>query len=335
MSSKEREQLEAEIAKLKHELEDARARLLIAERQAEPEPAQEERKQRYYPAQEKHTAPPVTPETAVAIRKPETLKIPSFAELLDEYRHWLDNVPEPPEEYKDLGRQGSAWIKYVSHIYLVGRFGLSAKMEILELIGRGLNFKGTSGSLGKKTDNMDGQYLVSENYSVVGSHIKYVRLTPQGRVLYKTLFGKEPVETEWERLIRLHRGDLDKAHAAACSLFALQARWRGYATTMLPTLPQAGKARPDILIEKGDERLAVEVELSTKDNITKWRNLAGINGGLVALCAGTEARRKTLAGDCRREKLPGMSTDIEFFRSPGYGKDGHDHTSPLWAEQWT
>jgi hypothetical protein len=335
ISSQEREGLDAEIAKLKHELEETRAHLLIAARKAQLEPPEATRK-RYYPPQEGHKAPPVTPETEVDVLRPDRLAIPSFLETLDDLRHWFGNVPAPPTEYQALAENNSPWHKYLAHIYLIGRFGLSSMMEIIELVGAALEIKSNNGSLkGLSVKLKERNYLTGDTWSAVGSQIKYWQLTPQGRVMYKTVFGKEPVETEWERLIRLHRGNENKAHAAACSLFALQARWRGYTTTMLPDLPQAGKARPDILIEKDGERLAVEVEMSTKDNITKWRNLAGINGGLVALCAGTAARRNRLAGDCRLAKIPGMATDIEFFRSPGYGKPGHDHTSPLWAEQWT
>jgi hypothetical protein len=331
----ERGQLEAEIAKLKHELEATRSYLAIAERKAQPEPAEAPRK-RHYPPQQGHKAPPVTPETEVQVLRPDRLAVPSFLEILDELRHWFDNVPAPPPAYHSLAENNIPWHKYLAHIYLIGHFGLSSMMEIVELVGAALEIKSNNGSLkGLSTKLKERNYLTGDTWSAVGSQIKYWQLTPQGRVMYKAVFGKEPVETEWERLIRLHRGDENKAHAAACSLFALQARWRGYTTTMLPDLSQAGKARPDILIEKNGKCLAVEVEMSTKDNIAKWRNLAGINDGLAVLCAGTSARRKRLAGDCRLAKIPGMATDVEFFRSPGYAKEGYDHTSPLWAEEWT
>jgi hypothetical protein len=331
LSRKEREALEAEIENLKNELKETRAHLLIAERKAEPEPPAKEK--RYYPEGEKHTPPPVTPETAVSLIKPESLTISPFATTLDEYRHAMDNFPPPPVAYKDFAQRDSAWIKYVSHVYLIGHYGISSMMEIFELIGRAHGTQSNNGSLGRKTGNLEGSYLRTDNLSVVGSHIKVACLTPAGRVMYKSVFGKEPIETEWERLIRLHRGDQDKAHAAACLIFTLQARWRGYATTVVPNLPDAGRSRPDALIEKDGQSLAVEVELSEKDNPAKWRNQAKVNGGVVVLCAGTEKRRQKLAEICRREKFPGMATDIEFFRSPGYGKD--EHTSPLWREEWT
>ncbi len=97
-------------------------------------------------------------------------------------------------------------------------------------------------------------------------------------------------------------------------------------------LQEMGKARPDFVVEKDGQRLAVEVELSQKDNIVKWRNLAALNGGRVAFCAGTQARRERLAGDCKLAKLPGVAVDIERFKARPYGEE--EHVSPLWVEEW-
>lgn len=338
------QEAQAEIASLRKQLDDAKARLAIAERAGqeksqEPAPSQAERQAsspevRYKP-KNAHKAVRVTPQTAAAVLADERAILP-YMTILDDVRSAMANPLPAPAKYDELAKNDRPWHKYFAALRMVGHHGLSAAMEMQNLASDALNrsVKPGSSSLRKVFDNMrDYGYFYSKTLAVAGLNIGLLRLTPEGAAMYKAVTGKSPVETEWERLERLHRGEDDTAHAAACLVFALQARWRGYQTTLLPDLRDTGKARPDFVVEKDGERLAVEVELSTKDNVAKWRNLAAINpGGKVAFCAGTQARRERLAGDCKLAKIPGLAVDIERFKATPYGDE--EHVSPLWLEEW-
>lgn len=332
-----------EIARLRKQLEEAQARLAIAERVAQE--AQAASKQAVAPvsrpvvpevrfkSKEPHQAIKVTPQTAAAVQSAER-PIAPYMTILEDVRLVITNPPPAPAMYRELASGDRPWRKYFASVYMVGKYGLSAVTEMAALMSDALGtVKASSTSLRKIFDKMrDYGYFYGETLAVAGLKIGLLRLTPEGAAMYKAVTGEEPVETEWERLERLHRGDEDTAHAAACLVFALQARWRGYQTTLLPELQETGKARPDFVVEKDGERLAVEVELSQKDNIVKWRNLAALNGGRVAFCAGTQARRERLTGDCKLAKIPGLAVDIERFKVRPYGEE--EHISPLWVEEW-
>lgn len=333
-----------EITRLRKQLSEVQARLDIAERaaqekqQAASKPAATPVARlaapevRYKP-KEAHHAIRVTPQTAASVVTSER-PISAYMTILDDVRSMMDNPPPAPAKYQELASGDRPWRKYFAAIYMVGKHGLSAVMEMAAVMSDALGtVKPGSSSLRKIFENMRGYgYFYGETLAAVGLNIGLLRLTPPGAAMYKAVTGSDPVETEWERLERLHRGSEDTAHAAACLVFALQARWRGYQTTMLPEYQDAGKARPDIIVELDGERLAVEVELSQKDNIAKWRNLAALNGGRVAFCAGTQARRERLAGDCKLAKIPGVAVDIERFKATPYGEE--EHVSPLWVEEW-
>jgi hypothetical protein len=330
-----------EIAHLRKQLQDAQARLAIAERASQEKTqasasrssaSQAAPEVRFKP-KEAHQAIKVTPQTTTTVLAVERPVLP-YMTTLDDVRAVMTNPPLAPAKYEELAKGDRPWHKYFASVYMVGKHGLSAVMEMAALMSNVLeSVKPGSNSLRKVFDNMRNYgYFYGETLAVAGLKIGLLRLTPEGAAMYKAVTGNDPVETEWERLERLHRGSEDTAHAAACLLFALQARWRGYQTTLLPELPEAGKARPDFLVEKDGERLAVEVELSQKDNIAKWRNLAALNDGRVAFCTGTQARRERLAGDCKLAKIPGFAVDIERFKATPYGRE--EHVSPLWMEEW-
>ena len=163
------------------------------------------------------------------------------------------------------------------------------------------------------------------------TRLALVRLGDNGRALAEILFGKPPVESEWERLIRLHEGERFPEHTVAVLLFALHARLRGWKTEIMPSLPD-NATPPDIAVEREGQRLFVEVELGKKDRGAKWQNNAAANGGKVALCTGTTQRRALLVGDCKREGLPGVATDLESMIGIPWTKISPD--TPLWLEEW-
>lgn len=262
--------------------------------------------------------------------------------LVQDIKTLLPSLPkEPPEKYKKLGigegrrslERKLAIQRYWVVLRLIGFWHLSSKMEIEGILAEVMGISSGAGSLQRiGRDLLANDLLVVEliKLSNPNTHLKLYRLSDSGRWLYRAVFGRDPVESEWERLIRLHEGERFKEHTLACLLFALHARKRGWAAQVLPAVN--GDAAPDVLISDGSDELFVEVELKTKERTAKWRNLADLNNGKVALCGATPGNRKRLVGDCKMDKLPGLATDLKTLISAKYKQI--ELETPLWVERW-
>jgi hypothetical protein len=227
-------------------------------------------------------------------------------------------------------------------LYLVGACHLNAKLEIEDLLAMVGGMASRAGSLGRIIDDLlEANILLGEIAQINSpkSSLRLLKLSPDGVRLFKILFDRDPVENDWERLIRLHEGDRFPEHTLAVLIFALHARKRGWATRILPPV-EGTKAVPDLAVLRGDQSLYVEVELGQKESPTKWRNQARLNAtalpgtgaGKVALCAATPETRKRLVGDCVLDKLTGLATDLETLVKVKF-KEIHEDT-PLWLEEW-
>lgn len=161
--------------------------------------------------------------------------------------------------------------------------------------------------------------------------IKMLRLTDEGRELCRALDWLV-IESDWDRLIRLHQGKDQQRHTLAVMYFALLARIRGWSTQIVPDAE--GKADPDVLIVKGKERHYVEVELGSRGNekqTAKWKNLAGLQGGRVAICAPDVKVRERLVKDCQLAKIGGVATDLATLVAKRYYDSQNE---PLWLKEW-
>ncbi len=268
---------------------------------------------------------------------------PPLAGLLARARDVWNTLPNTcPVAFQKLlsggGRKGEdlkkAYQRCWLMLYLIGACRINAKFEIEDILAFVCGLSTKPGSLGRiSTDLMDAGILTGEVIRIGSpkTSLRLLQISPEGKKLYKVLFERDPEETEWERIIRLHEGERFPEHTLALLIFTLHARKRGWATQILP--PVSGtKAVPDLLVMRGEEKLYVEVELGQKESPTKWRNQAALNGNLVALCAATPETRQRLAGDCRLAKLPGMATDLETlvkFKSQDITEE-----TPLWLEKW-
>jgi len=222
-------------------------------------------------------------------------------------------------------------------LYLIGSQRLCTAMEIDEALAQPFSVSSGAGSLKRVLDDMvEARVIESETLSVETpkTALKMVRLSVLGQNLYKELFGKQSVEGDWMRLIRLQDADKQKSYTLSVGLFALHARKRGYYTRVLP---EAGSGLgADIWIGRGDESLFVSVDLEGKDRSTsRWENLAILNNGCVALCAGTVRARELLVSDCKLANIkPGIATDLETLISSGKYKQISSQKPPLWSEDW-
>ena len=302
---------------------------------------------------EKHKAPPVGEPVETnkekelvideAVLEAQAAKEPlSFAGMVVELRRFSKNVPPLPAAYEDLGKNGRAWERYLLAIHLLGRWGIAAKIEISEILGRAvinqntgqLGVQGGSGSLRGILENLDAYgyvHMKKLGMEKIGIGLIFYRLTPAGEALYQAVEQEKPVESEWARLNRLHEGERFEEHTAACLAFALHARRRGWRAKIMPEV--TGKCAPDLAVMRNGEWINVEVELSDgrEENPSKWKNLAESNHGFVALCAATEERRSRMVAECRAAHLLGMATDLKTLVVQ-YEKVRLD--AELWTESW-
>jgi hypothetical protein len=224
--------------------------------------------------------------------------------------------------------------RYWLVFYLVGRWRLSASMELETVLGGAVNVSPGSSSLRRVLEDMEKAHvLVTEiiNLKSPRTALKLYRFSAEGERLYQILFQARAYENDWARLIRVHEGARFPEHTMAVIAFAMHARKRGWATQIMPEV-KGSKAAPDVLILRGRQRLYVEVELGDKERISKWRNQSALNNGQVALCAATPKTRARLIDDCRLSNLAGMATDLETLVRNKFKEI--DAASPLWAETW-
>jgi hypothetical protein len=247
--------------------------------------------------------------------------------------------PKIPYKYKGLlanhGLKDLRWRRGSMMLYLMATCGMNAHLEMDVFVARreGLSFR--SNSTKKPLENLAASGLViAETLRMeIGDFrtaLKLARLTDEGRQLCDAL-GWHVVESDWDRLIRLHQGQKQTRHTLAVLYFALLARVRGWTTEVVPEVD--GSAVPDILVTKGDQLYFVEVELGTRGSekqTAKWKNLANAHDR-VAICAPNMQTRERLVKDCRLAKLSGVATDLATLVATKYYESKDE---PLWVKEW-
>lgn len=329
-------ELERTIAELRSRL--AETETLLQVHTAVPVPAEPAQSRAYARQDAEATAAPAS----VLFDGPAE-STPPLSGLLARARQVWGSLPAacPASFHKTLsggGRTGGdlkkAYQRYWLTLYLVGACRINARFEIEDLLAQVAGMSSRAGSLGRIVEDLQQAGLLIGEILRIGApktSLRLVRLAPDGVRLFKILFDRDPLETDWERMIRLHEGDRFPEHTLAVLIFALHARKRGWATQILPPV-EGTKAVPDLLVERGDERLYVEVELGRKESPAKWRNQAKLNNGRVALCAATSETRQRLVGDCRLDKLAGLAADLDTLVKVKHSTITEQ--DPLWIETW-
>lgn len=215
--------------------------------------------------------------------------------------------------------------------------GQNVQVEIGRYVGDATGAQYRSGSIRRVFDALEESGLIVRQtltLQVTGNmptRLAVARLSVEGKQFCAAL-GWQVLESEWERLIRLHEGEKQEGHTLAVLLFAAAARLRGWAVEILPEAQ--GNARPDMAISRAAQRLYVEVETGTRlhDSNAKWRMNAELNGGRVALVARNVEERGTLVADCRHVAEHGCATDIETLIAGRLVEVNEGDA--LWAEEW-
>jgi hypothetical protein len=224
--------------------------------------------------------------------------------------------------------------RYWLILYMVGRWRLTATMELEEALAGIVGVSAGSGSMRRVMLDLEkANMLVSGILQLKSPRtaLKLYRFSTEGEKLYQALFQSRPFENDWARIIRLHEGARFPEHTLAVIAFTMHARKRGWATQVLPEVKET-KSAPDVSIMRGGEKLYVEVELGEKESVTKWRNQSALNGGRAALCAATQKTRARLSADCKLDHLPGLATDLETLIKGKFKEI--NSASPLWLASW-
>lgn len=246
---------------------------------------------------------------------------------------WPVVDPAPPAKYADRLGKGEQWRRQALFLYVLGTKGWSLQFEILLVLGEVEGFgpdSGTAGRLVRKGLARSGFITREHLYLGMGPDgrrrcLAVVRLTEDGRALCRAL-GWEPVESDWERLIRLHQGKRQRRHAAAVLAFAFHARRRGWQAYVVPEV-KSRVFRPDVLVERDGERYYVEVErrLGLRQ---KWLNQMRYQK-CIAFCTTSKLRRREMVIECEHFGFYGWATDLETLdrqlQTYGWG--------PLWVDE--
>jgi hypothetical protein len=241
---------------------------------------------------------------------------------------WPDTPQEIPPAF-GLSRRRDFRLKQIFTLFLISQ-GFNVSVEIYILLGRFLGVNYISESYRRAQLSMvDAGLLTKAVPPVRGlrSKLSIVHLTLRGRKLCYT-FGWTPLESEWERMKRIHeKGKSEPAHTCSTLAFAYQARLRGYKAGVMPEI-ESGRFIPDAIVINGEQKTLVEVELGYGKH-GKWHNMA-THQGHVAIAARTFRHRKSLIQECKDMSISGLATDMRtlFLTS----KD--DPPCPLWLDEW-
>lgn len=332
---------ERRIARLEQELALVRERLEQAQAELAQERMRREELQKRLATAEK----PKEEAKAKGEAKRPAARIPTPAELPDVHRRLVEQmssmiIPAAPERFKAHLKPKEAPLRYrrkVLVLYAVAVGGISSRMEIDRVVSVVEQLSERTNSVRRPVDDLvKSGLLITETirmYSPFETGLAVYRLSEDGKALCR-LWGWNVVENEWERILRLHQGAAQEAHTVMLLAFALHARLRGWDAVVLPEV--AGAAKPDVLVEKDGERWYVEVERGDGSS-RKWKNLAELNGGKVALCAANEEGRAQLVRDCKAQRLGGVAADLRSLSFVGEElRRMVDITSqdPLWLERW-
>jgi len=224
--------------------------------------------------------------------------------------------------------------RYWLILYLIGRWRLSAVMEIEQALGGVVHVSGGSGSMRRVvTDMEEAGVLVSNTLTLqtTPTTLKLCRLSAEGGKLYQALFASKPYEDDWSRIIRSRDGERFPEYTVAELNFTMQARKRGWVTQVVPEVKGAKNA-PDACVMREGERWYVALELDEKDHASRWHSLSALNNGRLALCAASKKHRESLVERCKQDKLAGAATDLETLVTDRYKEVNSE--SPLWLEHW-
>ncbi len=201
-------------------------------------------------------------------------------------------------------------------LYLVARYGVSTNLELDRLLATSEKVRSRSNSIRTPGEALVRNGLMTtlklEIKAPYSTSLNISYLTEDGKKLCRAWGWGEPVETDWERIVRLHQGNREeqKAHSLGILIFAMHARFRGWTVDILPHLPDCATP-PDMSVVRGTEAYLVEFETGKVEKPHKWQNIAKAHlQHKVAICTYTPEDTASHLADAAQLRLSGVATDL-------------------------
>jgi len=237
-----------------------------------------------------------------------------------------ETLPERlPDGYRRIewAYRRQRWQRMVTVALLIAREGVSTVSDLVRLTS--LDKKSLHVVLDSMLNLVD-PLIESRILRVMGrGRIRVVSLSEYGKGLCRAL-GVEPVESDWEKIARLHNGDKQPKHAALVLVAAYQARLRGWQAEVMPFDLQTPWLQPDLkLIDPDGKFYYCEVESKNRIRPRKWARMRQVN-----LIVPTPRTRRGLVERLKRMGIPGRATDLHTLIQQA--KEGN--LSQFWLEKW-
>jgi len=188
-------------------------------------------------------------------------------------------IPETlPEGFRRIewAYRKPRWRRMVQIVMLLASEGVSMASELIRLLV--VDKKSLHVALDSMLDLLDP--LIESRILSIGSlgRMRVVTLTDYGKALARAL-GIVPVESDWEKILRLHQGETQERHAALVLMAAYQARLRGWKAEVMPFDPQETPwFQPDLkLTDPEGWFYYCEVEPRSRVKPRKWARMRDVN----------------------------------------------------------
>jgi len=158
------------------------------------------------------------------------------------------------------------------------------------------------------------------------SKLTVLTLTDYGKKIAESL-GFPPVESDYERILRLHDGMNQPKHTAQILFTAYQARLRGLQVSVMPFELDDRQPwfRPDLIIRDQHKGYAVEVESHYRNKPEKWLNKREANVVLPH-----PITRRAVVSRLKALHVPGRATDLKTLAQNARRGD----LRYFWLERW-
>jgi len=235
---------------------------------------------------------------------------------------------EPPAHLKSVYRR-DYWERVCVTLALIAQTGYSTALDLLAVLSVRFSTEPQSNSLSRLVYDAlpKGGLAVKLNLPLSRLlSLTVLTLTDYGKELACAL-GFPPVESDYERILRLHDGINQPKHTAHVLFTAYQARLRGLQVRVMPFEPDDRQPwfRPDLIIRDQYKVYAVEVETHSRNKPEKWLNKREANVVLPdpIVRYAVVSRLKTL-------HVPGRATDLKTLAQNAKRGD----LRYFWLERW-
>ena len=211
-------------------------------------------------------------------------------------------TPKAPTTFADADlanwQASTAFDRDGRALHAIGSRGLCLRADVARAVGIA---DATSGTARQVFENLVALDLLEQERprpERAGQTPYFLRLTGRGRQVYRALYGEEPVESKYDRLLARHK-------SAEHVLLNLQARdvlkAAGAESVDLYPLPvnleNGGTFDVDLVAVFDGKPLYVEAERGhvSKKRYRKWSNYAGVTGDFYIVVPNTKAKSRLIS----------------------------------------